>query len=87
MFFQLFLDLLDGPLQTRDLHAQQGLVLVQADQLSALLGLQFHLQQLLLLVQELVQVTELGLDALLQVGSVLLRGRRMSEIVSGGDGF
>ena len=45
---------MDSSLQTGDLHAQQGLVLVQADQLSPLLGLQLHLQQLLLLVQELV---------------------------------
>ena len=47
-------------------------MLVQPDQLATLLRLQLHLQQLLLLVQELVQVTELGLNALLQVCSVLL---------------
>lgn len=72
LLFQLFLDLLDGPLQTGDLHTQQSLVLVQADQLSALLSLQLHLQELLLLVQELVQVAELGLNALFEVGCVLL---------------
>ena len=72
LLLQLVLYLVDGSLQTGDLHAQQGLVLVQADQLSALLRLQLHLQQLLLLVQELVQVAELGLDALLEVSSVLL---------------
>lgn len=72
LLLQLVLYLVDGSLQTGDLHAQQGLMLVQADQLSALLRLQLHLQQLLLLVQELVQVAELGLDALLEVSSVLL---------------
>lgn len=72
LLLQLVLYLVDGSLQTGDLHAQQGLVLVQADQLSALLRLQLHLQQLLLLVQELVQVAELGLDALLEVSGVLL---------------
>lgn len=56
---------MDGSLQTRNLHAQQGFVLIQSDQLSPLLRLQLHLQQLLLLVKELVQVAELGLDALL----------------------
>lgn len=71
---QLLLDLLHGPLQTGDLHAQQGLVLVQTDELPPLLRLQLDLQQLLLLVQELVQVAELGLDTLLQVGRVFLGG-------------
>lgn len=66
---------MDGPLQTRDLHAQQGLVLVQANQLSSLLRFQLHLQQFLLLVEELVQVAELGFDALLQISGVLLSGR------------
>lgn len=70
---QLVLDLVDGPLQTGDLHAEQGLVLVQPDQLAPLLGFQLHLQELLLLVQELVKVAELGLDALLQVGGVFLQ--------------
>lgn len=80
LLLELLLDLLDGPLQTGDLHAQQGLVLVQQDQLPALLRLQLHLQQLLLLVQELVQVAELGLDALLQVRRVLLsRWERMKR--------
>lgn len=65
---------MDSSLQTGDLHTQQGLVLVQADQLSPLLRLQLHLQQLFLLVQELVQVAELGLNALLEVGGVLLNG-------------
>lgn len=69
---QLVLYLVECTLQTGDLHAEQGLVLVQSDQLSTLLRLQLHLQQLLLLVQELVQVAELGLDALLQVSGVLL---------------
>lgn len=78
---QLVLYLVHGPLQTRDLHAQQGLVLVQSDQLSPLLRLQLNLQQLLLLVQELVQVAELGLDALLQVSGVLLGRRKMMDIV------
>lgn len=49
-------------------------MLVQTDQLPTLLRLQLHLQQLLLLVQELVEVTELGLDALLQVSRVVLDG-------------
>lgn len=66
---------MDSPLQTGDLHAQQGLVLVQANQLSSLLRLQLHLQQFLLLVEELVQVAELGFDALLQISGVLLSGR------------
>lgn len=66
---------MDGPLQTRDLHAQQGLVLVQANQLSSLLRLQLHLQQFLLLVEELVQIAELGFNALLQISGVLLIGR------------
>lgn len=79
LLLQLVLDLVDGPLQTGDLHTQQGLVLVQPDQLPALLRLQLHLQQLLLLVQELVQVAELGLDALLQVCGVLLSRREMME--------
>lgn len=74
---------MDGSLQTRDLHTQQGLVLVQSDQLSALLRLQLHLQQLLLLVQELVQVAELGFNALLQVSGVLLSRWEMMDIVTG----
>lgn len=49
-------------------------MLIQADELPALLRLQLDLQQLLLLVQELVQVAELGLDALLQVSRVFLAG-------------
>ena len=55
-------------------------MLVQSDQLSALLRLQLHLQQLFLLVQELVQVAELGLNALLQVSGVLLRRWRTMGI-------
>lgn len=82
---QLLLYLVDGSLQTGDLHAQQGLVLVQADQLSPLLRLQLHLQQLLLLVQELVQVAELGLDALLQVSGVLLNRWKVLDIGTGRD--
>lgn len=85
LLFQLLLYLVDGSLQTRDLHTQQGLVLVQSDQLSPLLGLQLHLQQLLLLVQELVQVAELGLNALLQVSGVLLSRWKMVDIVTGSD--
>ena len=75
LLLQLRLHLVQRPLQAGDLHAEQRLVLVQADQLAALLCLQLHLQQLLLLVQELVQVAELGLDALLQVRRVLLGQR------------
>lgn len=60
-------------------------MLVQSDQLSPLLGLQLHLQQLLLLVQELVQVAELGLNALLQVSGVLLSRWKMVDIVTGSD--
>lgn len=91
LLFQLFLYLVDGSLQTRDLHTQQGLVLVQSDQLPPLLGLQLHLQQLLLLVQELVQVAELGLNTLLQVSSVLLSRwkmisrQKMTDIATGSD--
>ncbi len=84
LLFQLVLYLVDGSLQTGDLHTEQRLVLVQADQLSALLRLQLHLQQLLLLVQELVQVAELGLDALLQVSGVLLSQWRMVDMVTRG---
>lgn len=58
-------------------------MLVQADQLPPLLSLQLYLQQLLLLVKELVQVTELGLYALLQVSGVLLSGWKMMDTVSG----
>lgn len=76
---------MDSPLQTGDLHTKQRFVLVQSDQLSPLLRLQLHLQQLLLLVQELVQVAELGLDALLQVGGVLLS--RWRAIVTGSSPF
>lgn len=83
LLFQLVLYLVDGSLQTRDLHAQQGLVLVQSDQLSPFFCLQLHLQQLLLLVQELVQVAELGLNALLQVSGVLLGWWKMMDIVTG----
>lgn len=60
-------------------------MLVQSDQLPPLLGLQLHLQQLLLLVQELVQVAELGLNTLLQVSSVLLSWWKMMNIVTGCD--
>lgn len=77
LLFQLVLDLVQGSLQTGDLHAQQRFVLVQTDQLPALLRFQLHLQQLLFLVQELVQVAELGLDALLQVSGVLLRKSKL----------
>lgn len=87
LLFQLFLDLMDGSLQAGDLHAEQGLVLVQSDQLPALLCLQLHLQQLLLLVQELVQVAELGLNALLQVSSVLLSRKRMMDSVTASSCF
>ena len=75
LLLKLLLHLLQCPLQAGDLHTEQRLVLVQADQLAPLLRLQLHLQQLLLLVQELVQVAELGLDALLQVSRVLLGQR------------
>lgn len=72
LLLQFFLNLLHSPLQTGDLNTQQGLVLIQADEFPPLLCFQLDLQQLLFLVQELVQIAELGLNTLLQVGCVLL---------------
>lgn len=58
-------------------------MLIQPYQLSPFLRLQLNLQEFLFLVQELVKLTELCLDSLLQIRSVVLGTKtREYEVMS-----